>query len=53
MNNALPDRVVMAAIALTLVVVFALIFSLRPNDNNAEPLLWREQSFPSNGSLAI
>ena len=53
MNNALPDRVVMAAIALTLVVVFALIFSLRPNNNNAEPLLWKEQSSPSESSLAI
>ncbi len=53
MNNALPDRVVMAAIAFTLVVVFALIFSLRPNDNNAEPLLWKEQSSPSKSSLAI
>ena len=53
MNNALPDRVVMAAIALTLVVVFALIFSLRPNNNNGEPLLWKEQSSPSESSLAI
>ena len=53
MNNALPDRDVMAAIALTLVVVFVLIFSLRPNDNNAEPFLWKEQSSPSGSSLAI
>jgi len=53
MNNALPDRVVMAAIALTLVVVFALIFSLRPNDKNSEPFLWKEQSSPNGSSLAI
>ncbi len=53
MNNALPDRVVMAAIALTLVVVFVLIFSLRPNDNNTEPFLWKEQSTPNGSSLAI
>ena len=53
MNNALPDRVVMTVIALTLVLVFALIFSLRPNDNNAEPFLWKEQSTPDGSSLAI
>ena len=53
MNNALPDKVVMAAIALTLMVVFALIFSLRPNDKNAEPFLWKEQATPSESSLAI
>ena len=53
MNNALPDRVVMAAIALTLVVVFVLIFSLRPNDNNSEPFLWKEQSTPNSSLLAI
>ncbi|MDC0315450.1 hypothetical protein OAL32_00815 [Synechococcus sp. AH-551-G15] len=53
MNNALPDRVVMAAIALTLVVVFVLIFSLKPNNNNSEPFLWKERSNPSRSSLAI
>jgi hypothetical protein len=53
MSNSLPDRVVMGAIALTLVVVFVLIFSLRPNDNNAEPFLWKEQSSPGGSTLAI
>ncbi len=53
MNNALPDRVVMGAIALTLVLVFVLIFSLRPNAKNSQPFLWRDQPSPSSSTLAI
>jgi hypothetical protein len=53
MNNALPDRVVMTAIALTLALVFILIFSLKLNKKNSEPFLWREKSSPGQSTLAI
>lgn len=54
MNNVLPDRVVIGVIALTIVLVFVLIFSMRPNQNNTDPLLWKEDSPPPpQNSLAI
>ncbi|WP_114993405.1 hypothetical protein [Synechococcus sp. UW179A] len=44
MNDSLPDRVVIAVIALTVVLVFALAFSLKPRPDQERPFLWRDPS---------
>ena len=44
MNEPLPDRVVIAVIALTVILVFAMAFSLKPRANQQRPLLWRDPS---------
>ena len=44
MNEPLPDRVVVAVIALTVVLVFALAFTLKPGSNQERPFLWRDSS---------
>ena len=44
MNESLPDRVVIAVIALTVILVFALAFSLKPSTNQERPFLWRDPS---------
>ena len=42
MNRTLPDRWVMAILAATILLVFALAFSLRPPSSDGQPFLWRE-----------
>ena len=44
MNDSLPDRVVIAVIALTVILVFAMAFSLEPKTNQERPFLWRDPS---------
>ncbi|QNI54337.1 hypothetical protein SynBIOSE41_01828 [Synechococcus sp. BIOS-E4-1] len=44
MNDSLPDRVVIAVIALTVVLVFAVAFSLKPRSDQERPFLWRDPS---------
>ena len=44
MNDSLPDRVVIAVIALTVILVFAMAFSLKPRTNQERPFLWRDSS---------
>jgi hypothetical protein len=44
MNEPLPDRVVIAVIALTVILVFAMAFALRPSSNREHPFLWRDSS---------
>ena len=41
MNAPLPDRVVIAVIALTVILVFAMAFALKTRQNY-EPFLWRD-----------
>ena len=59
MNDALPDRVVIAVILLTVILVFALAFALRPANDQERRFLWRESppaevAEPSSGgTLAI
>ena len=42
MNESLPDRVVIAVIALTVILVFALAFALKPGPDHERPFLWRD-----------
>ncbi|KZR87379.1 hypothetical protein MITS9509_01230 [Synechococcus sp. MIT S9509] len=44
MNESLPDRVVIAVIALTVVLVLAVAFSLKPRSDQESPFLWRDPS---------
>ena len=44
MNDSLPDRVVIAVIALTVILVFAMAFALKPRTNQERPFLWRDPS---------
>ena len=44
MNDSLPDRVVIAVIALTVILVFAMAFSLKPRTNQERLFLWRDPS---------
>ncbi|QNI58740.1 hypothetical protein SynBIOSU31_01871 [Synechococcus sp. BIOS-U3-1] len=44
MNDSLPDRVVIAVITLTVILVFALAFTLRPRSEHERPFLWRDPS---------
>ena len=44
MNESLPDRVVIAVIALTVILVFAMAFALRPRSDHERPFLWRDSS---------
>lgn len=55
MKPPLPDRLVMLALAATLMIVFCLIFSLRlAGQQGKEPALqWREAPEPTSGSLQI
>ena len=39
MNDSLPDRVVIAVIALTVILVFAMAFSLKPRTNQELSLI--------------
>ena len=43
MNDQLPDRTVILVVITTLILVFSLIFSLRPNQNELQPSIeWRD-----------
>ena len=42
MNESLPDRVVIAVIALTVILVFAMAFALKPRTEEERPFLWRD-----------
>ncbi|QNI67417.1 hypothetical protein [Synechococcus sp. BMK-MC-1] len=59
MNRTLPDRWVIAILVATVLMVFALAFSLRAPSPDGQPFLWRDSgptldSTPSNpGTLAI
>jgi len=44
MNDSLPDRVVIAVIGLTVILVFAMAFALRPKPDHERPFLWRDPS---------
>lgn len=44
MNDPLPDRVVIAVIALTVILVFAMAFALKPRSDDQPPFLWRDES---------
>ena len=54
MPNQLSDRQVMAAIALTLVVVIGLVaLNVKPDQEREPGLLWRDQPDQQTKSLAI
>ena len=54
MPNQLSDRQVMAAIALTLVVVIGLVLmSVKPEQEREPGLIWRDQPDQPTTSLAI
>ena len=59
MNRALPDRWVIAILVATVLLVFALAFSLRAPSPDRQPFLWRNSgpeldSSPNpSGTLAI
>jgi hypothetical protein len=54
MPNQLSDRQVMAAIALTLVVVIGLVvLTLKPQQEREPGLIWRDQPDQPTKSLAI
>ena len=44
MNDSLPDRVVIAVIGLTVILVFAMAFALSPKSDHERPFLWRDPS---------
>ncbi len=45
MNDPLPDNQVLLAIAATLLVIFALIFSVRPHHEEFGPSMqWKDQA---------
>jgi len=43
-NRTLPDRWVIAILAATILLVFALAFSLRPPSSDGQPFLWRDSA---------
>lgn len=59
MNEPLPDRVVLAVIALTIVLVVGMAFLFRPSSDQDRPFLWKNTTPPPSiespveGSLAI
>lgn len=55
MKTPWPDRLVMLALAATLLIVFCLIFSLRPaGQQGKDPALqWREAPEATSGALQI
>ncbi len=54
MKSPWPDRLVILALVGTLLIVFALIFSLRPAGQGHEPSIqWREAPESNSGSLQI
>ena len=59
MNEPLPDRVVLAVIAMTMVLVVGMAFLFRPGTDQDRPFLWNDTTPPSTietpvkGTLAI
>ena len=53
MKTPFPDWLVLTTILLTLLVVFALAFGLRPSDPDGPPLLWRTTPPERGDSLQI
>ncbi|MGC6483361.1 MAG: hypothetical protein ACON4T_07345 [Synechococcus sp.] len=53
MKPSWSDGTVLVALVLTVLVVFALAFSLRPSDPDGPPLLWRTPALSSGNSLQI
>ena len=59
MNEPLPDRVVLAVIAMTMVLVVGMAFLFRPGTDQDRPFLWKDTTPPSTietpvrGTLAI
>ncbi len=53
-NNPLPDRTVLLALVATLLLVFSLVFSMRPqNQPNGPSIQWRELPQESSRALQI
>ena len=49
MNDQLPDKTVILVILFTLILIFSLIFSLRPNQQELQPTIeWRDSQNQSN-----
>ncbi len=45
MNDQIPDRTVVIALLVTIMLVFAMIFSIRPNNQDIAPTIeWKESS---------
>ncbi len=54
MKEPLPDSTVMLSLIAALLLVFGLIFSVRPNTHKLQPSIqWRETPEQSSGSLEI
>jgi len=54
MNEQMPDRTIIAIILVTILLVFTLIFSLRPSDRIMEPTMqWKDMPTSRSGSLEI
>ncbi len=54
MNDQLPDKTVLLAIIATLIIVFSLIFSSRPSQNQLQPSIqWREIPDTTSETLKI
>ncbi len=59
MNEPLPDKIVLAVIVLTIVLVVGMAFLLHPGSDQDRPFLWRDTTptpgieSPAEGSLAI
>ena len=52
MNNQLPDRTVILSIIATLLLIFSLIFSLRPSHQEFQPSIeWRDSQIQSSQAL--
>jgi len=44
MNEPLPDRVVIAVITVTVILIFAMVFAIKPKSDDERPFLWRDSS---------
>ncbi len=54
MNDQLPDRTVILALIATLLLIFSLIFSLRPAQNGLQPSIeWRDSQSINSKPLKI
>ena len=53
MNEPQPDRVVLAVIAFTIVLVIGMAFLFRPGSDQDRPFLWKVTTTPSTIESAI
>ncbi|HGY5533275.1 MAG: hypothetical protein AB8A49_08360 [Prochlorococcus sp.] len=54
MKTPWPDRLVVLALTATLLIIFGLIFSLRPTGQGNQPSIqWRDAPEASSGTLQI